>query len=45
VADVGGKVFATKIVNLAHRGTIDFPSGTWGQPRDTGQRFTRASVG
>jgi hypothetical protein len=45
MADAGGKVFATKIVNLAHRGTIDFPSGVWGQPRDTGQRFTRASFG
>jgi hypothetical protein len=45
VADAGGKVRATKIVNLAHRGTIDFPSGSWGQPRDTGQRFGRVALG
>ena len=45
VADAGGKVMATKIVPLAHRGLIDFPAGVWGEPRDTGQRFGRFSIG
>ncbi len=45
VADAGGKVMATKMVGLAHRGMIDFPSGPWGEPRDTGQRFGRLSFG
>ncbi|MBW8885398.1 MAG: hypothetical protein JF612_11650, partial [Planctomycetia bacterium] len=45
VADAGGKVMATRLITLTHRGTLDFPSGAWGQPRDTGQRFGRLVVG
>jgi hypothetical protein len=45
VADAGGRVMATKLIALAHRGVIDFPSGAWGQPRDTGQRFGRIAIG
>jgi hypothetical protein len=37
VAEQGGKVMATKIVSVLHRGATDYPSNqVWGQPRDLG---------
>jgi hypothetical protein len=37
VAEEGGKVMATRLVNVVHYGIGEFPShAIWGQPRDTG---------
>jgi hypothetical protein len=35
VAQEGGKVMATRVVSLVHRGVADYPSGkVWGRPRE-----------
>jgi hypothetical protein len=41
VAQEGGKVMATRLVRVIHRGTVDFPNDrAWGQAQDSGGAAT-----